>query len=72
MPAFWPIWRRLANDLAEPAWGRNKRIRNQIAGYQRVIRKHEDKIAQELQKEAPDLLFLRKWEKDIDRAQKLM
>lgn len=52
--------------------GRNKRIRRQIAGYQRVIRKHEDKIAKEFEKEAPDILFLHKWEKDIDKAQKLM
>ena len=52
--------------------GKNKQTRKRIAGQQRVIRQHEDKIAQELQKDEPEILLIRKWERDIDKAQKLM
>jgi len=52
--------------------GKNKQIRKRIAGHQRVIREHEDKIAAELQKSTPDIRVIRKWERDIDRAQKMM
>jgi hypothetical protein len=37
-----------------------------------VIREHEEKIGAELRKSAPDIRLIRKWERDIDRAQKLM
>ena len=52
--------------------GRNQQLRKRIAGQQRVIREHEDKIAEELQRGAPDIRLIRKWERDIDKAQKLM
>ena len=52
--------------------GKNKQIRKRIAGQQRVIRQHEDKIAHELEKDVPEILLIRKWERDIDKAQKLM
>jgi hypothetical protein len=52
--------------------GRNQQLRKRISGQQRVIREHEDKVAEELQRAAPDIRLIRKWEKDIDRAQKLM
>ena len=52
--------------------GRNKQTRKRIAGQQRVIQEHEKKIAEELQKTTPDFRLIRKWEKDIDKAQKLV
>jgi len=52
--------------------GRNKHIRKRIAGQQRVIREHEDKIAEELRQSTPDIRLIRKWERDVDKAQRLM
>jgi hypothetical protein len=52
--------------------GKNRQLRKRIAGQQRVIREHEDKVAQELRKRTPDIRLIRKWERDIDKAQKLM
>jgi hypothetical protein len=52
--------------------GKNKQVRKRIAGQQRVIRQHEDKIAEELRRSTPDIRLIRKWERDIDKAQKLM
>lgn len=52
--------------------GKNKQTRKRIAGQQHVIREHEEKIARELQKSSPNLSLIRKWERDIDKAQKLM
>lgn len=36
------------------------------------MEEHQQKIARELEKESPDMRLIRKWNKDIDRAQKLM
>lgn len=52
--------------------GKNKQTRKRIAGQQHVIREHEEKIAQELQKSTPDIRLIHKWERDIDKAQRLM
>jgi len=48
--------------------GKNKQTGRRIVGQQRVIREHEEKIADELQKTTPDIRLIRKW----DKAQKLM
>jgi len=37
-----------------------------------VIQEHEEKIAEELQKTTPDVRLIRKWERDVDKARKLM
>ncbi|HEY6293102.1 MAG TPA: hypothetical protein VI455_16240 [Terriglobia bacterium] len=52
--------------------GKNRQIRKRIAGQQHVIRQHEDKITEELHKGTPNIRLIRKWERDIDKAQKLM
>ena len=52
--------------------GKNKQIRKRIAGQLRVIRDHEEKIAEELLKATLDIRVIRKWERDIDKAQKQM
>jgi hypothetical protein len=52
--------------------GKNKQLRKKIAGLLRTILAHQRKIEQELQKPAPDIGFIRKWEKEIDTARKAM
>jgi hypothetical protein len=52
--------------------GKTKQIRKRIVGQQRVIREHEEKIAEELQKNTPDIRLIRKWERDVDKAQRVM
>ena len=52
--------------------GETKQIRKRIAGQQPVIREHEEKIAEELQKNTPDIRLIRKWERDVDKAQRVM
>lgn len=37
-----------------------------------MIREHEDKIAEELRQSTPDIRLIRKWERDVDKAQRLM
>ena len=49
--------------------GDNKRIRKQIAGHQKNIEQHLDKIRRELQKAQPDKELINKWQnKDIAKA----
>jgi hypothetical protein len=50
--------------------GRNKQLRKRIAGQLRVIAPHQEKIEQELLKPAPDMGFIRKWEREIDIARR--
>ena len=50
--------------------GKNKHIRKLIAGQLRTARIHEDKILAEMEKSAPNLDLVRKWEKEIDNARK--
>jgi len=52
--------------------GKNKQLRKRIRGQFRVVEVHHEKIARELEKQLPDMRLIRKWNKDIDRAQKLM
>ncbi|HET7215416.1 MAG TPA: hypothetical protein VFL79_17635 [Terriglobia bacterium] len=52
--------------------GKNKQSRKRIRGQFRVVEEHQQKITRELEKESPDMRLIRKWNKDIDRAQKLM
>lgn len=52
--------------------GKNKQLRKRIRGQFRVVEEHQQKITRELEKESPDMRLIRKWNKDIDRAQKLM
>ena len=49
--------------------GENKKIRKQIAGHERNIQKHLDKIKLELEKKYPSQRDLKKWrEIDIPKA----
>ena len=48
--------------------GRNKDLRKRIRGQHRVIEKHVVKIENELEKDAPDMGLIRKWEREIDIA----
>jgi ubiquinone biosynthesis protein UbiJ len=50
--------------------GENKRICKQIAGQQRQIEKHLDKIALELSKPYPDRRGVAKWYEDIARMER--
>jgi hypothetical protein len=50
--------------------GRNKRLRKRIAGQLRVVSAHREKIESELRKPAPDRGYIRKWEREIDIAEK--
>lgn len=50
--------------------GKNKHTRKLIVGQMRTVRIHEDKILAEMEKSAPNLEWVRKWEKEIDNARK--
>ena len=52
--------------------GRNKQLRKRIAGQLRVITAHQEKMEAELRKPTPDSGYIRKWEREIDRARKTM
>ena len=45
--------------------GQNKKLRKRIAGLLAQVESHEQKIAEELQKEAPNKTLIDKWRKDI-------
>jgi len=47
------------------AMGRNKDLRTRIAGYERVIAKHEQKIRVELAEENPNELRIAAWQREI-------
>jgi len=47
---------------------KNKDLRKRIVGLLTTVARHEHKIAQEIQKPAPNLGWVKKWEKDIDLA----
>jgi len=49
---------------------KNKNIRKLIAGQLKTIAIHQEKIRQELEKPAPNVESVKKWEKDIDIARK--
>ncbi len=51
--------------------GKNKRVRKQIQGEDRVIREHEEKIAAERRKPHPDQKLIQKWRKDIERHRRI-
>ncbi len=46
--------------------GRNKKLRERIAGYQQVIAKHEDRIRAELAKDHPDEPLIAAWKREIE------
>lgn len=50
--------------------GKNRQLRKRIAGQLRTIAKHQAKIEQEYGKAAPNIVLIRKWEKDIDIARR--
>lgn len=52
--------------------GKNKQLRKRIRGQYRVVEKHQTKIAREIKKPLPDVRLIRKWEREIDKAQMLM
>lgn len=52
--------------------GKNKQLRKRIRGQFRVVEDHQAKIASEIKKPLPDARLIRKWERDIDKAQRLM
>jgi len=52
--------------------GKNKQLRARIVGQLRTIGKHQAKIENELRKPTPNMVAIRKWEKDIDIARKRM
>jgi hypothetical protein len=48
--------------------GRNKDLRKKIAGRQRVIERHEEKIRLELSKPHPDESLIAHWRIEIEAA----
>ena len=50
--------------------GKNKQIRKRIKGHFRTIAEHQAKIERERAKPNPNVLTIRKWEKDIDIARR--
>lgn len=52
--------------------GRNKQLRNRIAGLLRNISRHQAKIELELRKPAPNAEWIRGWEREIDTARNSM
>ena len=46
--------------------GRNQDIRRKIAGREKVIEEHEEKIRRELMKSAPDESLIDHWQREID------
>jgi hypothetical protein len=45
--------------------GRNKDLRKRIAGYEKVIARHEEKIRAELANESPNELRIAGWRREI-------
>jgi peptidoglycan hydrolase CwlO-like protein len=50
--------------------GRNKNLRKKIAGHQRVIDDHEEKIQLEWTKANPDESQIAQWQREIEAAKK--
>lgn len=46
--------------------GRNRDLRRKIAGREKVIEEHEEKIRRERMKSAPDELLIHHWQREID------
>jgi len=45
--------------------GRNKDLNNRIAGYEKIVARHEDKIQAELAKETPNEFRTQGWKREI-------
>ena len=50
--------------------GKKKQLRKRIAGQLKTIAKDQAKIEQEYGKPTPNIVLIRKWEKDIDIARR--
>jgi predicted RNase H-like nuclease (RuvC/YqgF family) len=50
--------------------GRNRELKRKIAGLERVIESHEDKIRLELLRPQPDEDLVFSWRREIDAARK--
>jgi len=48
--------------------GKNKHLRERIAGLLRNVSRHQAKIESELRKPAPNAEWIRGWEREIDTA----
>ncbi len=46
--------------------GRNQDLRRKIAGRQKVVKEHEEKIRRERMKSAPDESVIDHWQREID------
>ena len=46
--------------------GRNQDMRRKIAGRQKVVEEHEEKIRRERMKSAPDEALINHWQREID------
>ncbi len=51
--------------------GRNKSLRKRIEGEERVIREHQEKIDLELSLAFPNQHLIKKWQKDIERHERI-
>jgi hypothetical protein len=50
--------------------GETKKIGKKIAGHQRSIREHQEKIDRELKSPNPDWILIQTWEKHKENAQR--
>lgn len=50
--------------------GKTKEFKKQMAGYDRAISEHQEKIDQELKSPNPDWILIKTWEKHMENAKR--